>query len=538
MTQAKQYLDAAKKAFDAGDIEAADFFKAKYKEIVAQPEMNVDPTQDMSGGEKFAAGMGKLYSDIGLGAQQIIASEDELPALREEAAQKRASDEALMNTGAGLAGSVAGALPAAFIPGANTLVGATLTGAGLSALNPTVTDDERLSNAMAGGAFGLGGGVVGKGVGAALKPVSSRLGTEGQRLAQIAQTKYGMKLSPAQLTNSKPLKYLESVFADMPLTSGKEQAKRDALQKILNEQTLKTAGMVGEEASPSVIAKGMEDLSSGFKQMIKDKPVTLGEDFIEKLSVLEQQKTPFSSGQIDKAISDALELASQGQISGQTYQTVRSGLGRIANSTTDPEQKMALKSIQKALDDSARSGLSETDQAKWDLLRQQYQASKVLQKSQKPITEDVASGDVVPSRLANALYSTDKAAIMGNANQQNLDELARISKTFMTEPSNSLTAIRTHLQNLLSGAGAPGAGAAAGYALADEGKGAEGALLGLGAGAGLKLGLPVVAQAAYDTDLMAKYLTSGLVSEEVKRAIMQSILRGSIAASPTVTGNK
>src|SRR6185436_8256463 len=112
------------------------------------------PTEGMSGFEKFRAGYGKAASDLGRGITQIASSgifgiEPAIAARvsgfgsRESIAEARKRDAPLMQTGAGMAGNITGAvantIPAAFIPGANTVAGATAVGAGLGFAQPSTS---------------------------------------------------------------------------------------------------------------------------------------------------------------------------------------------------------------------------------------------------------------------------------------------------------------------------------------------------------------------------------------------------------------
>lgn len=112
------------------------------------------PTAGMSGTNKFLAGAGKAFSDIGQGISQYLPG----GATREDVAETRQRDAALMNTGAGMAGNITGnvaaALPTAFIPGANTAVGAGIIGAGMGAAAPSVSTAETVKNIGFGGAAG------------------------------------------------------------------------------------------------------------------------------------------------------------------------------------------------------------------------------------------------------------------------------------------------------------------------------------------------------------------------------------------------
>lgn len=116
-----------------------------------------DPTVGMSGADKFLAGAGKAFADIGRGVRQYL-PESVGGLSNEEIAQLRQQDAPLMNTGAGMAGNIAGnvaaALPAVLIPGGATIPGAALTGAAMGALQPSVSAQERVKNTLVGGAAG------------------------------------------------------------------------------------------------------------------------------------------------------------------------------------------------------------------------------------------------------------------------------------------------------------------------------------------------------------------------------------------------
>lgn len=153
----------------AGDTEAAKAFAAEIRRMrSAVSQEKYDPTEGMSGWDKFMAGMGKAFVDIGRGAGQLTGLVDQ-----EDINEAKRRDAALMNTGAGLAGNISGNvaafLPTAMIPGASTLAGAGLTGAGIGMLQPVAEDESRLKNVIMGGAGGVAGNVAGRGLAAGLK---------------------------------------------------------------------------------------------------------------------------------------------------------------------------------------------------------------------------------------------------------------------------------------------------------------------------------------------------------------------------------
>jgi len=135
---------------------------------------------DMSGMQKFNAGMGLAFQNIGRGAKQLVGGQSDY-------AENKDIDRALMHTGAGAAGNVAGNIaafaPLAVIPGANTVAGAGALGATAGALQPAEGVRERLTNMGVGGALGAG-------TQALAGPVAQRLGERAaERQAELAMRK-------------------------------------------------------------------------------------------------------------------------------------------------------------------------------------------------------------------------------------------------------------------------------------------------------------------------------------------------------------
>lgn len=104
------------------------------------------------GVDQFLSGGGKSFVDPVRGAGQLVGAVSEADI---DEVKKR--DAPLLATGPGKAGNVTGstalAAPLAAIPGANTVFGAGLIGAGMGALEPVGTNDSRLRNTTRGAMF-------------------------------------------------------------------------------------------------------------------------------------------------------------------------------------------------------------------------------------------------------------------------------------------------------------------------------------------------------------------------------------------------
>lgn len=148
-----------------------------------------DPTEGMSGVEKFAAGVGKSIYDTGRGLGQLVGVVDE-----KDVDAARSRDASLMH-GAGLAGNILGTVGQVLAPGGaamrygaavpkvaaairaaslpRSLGGMVAQGAALGATQQIGTGDSRLGNAAMGGAGALAGGLIPRGIGATGRAIAA-----------------------------------------------------------------------------------------------------------------------------------------------------------------------------------------------------------------------------------------------------------------------------------------------------------------------------------------------------------------------------
>lgn len=278
-----------------------DDFKASQP---AKP-VKVDPTADMSTGEKFFAAAGSGMASVGraLGLGETLKKYG-LPSTKEEA---ESLDAPLLNTTAGKAGrfvgNTAAVAPAMFIPGANTYVGAGLVGAGVGGLTTEGGLSDRLQAAAAGGL----GGVAGKGVIDAGGKLATRF--LNNKTAEVAANKAA-------------------------------NATRDA---ILNAG--RQAGYVvtpSQAGAGGIINKVAEGLGGKIKTQqlasVKNQAVT---DRLVRQSL----------GLADDAPLTPETLAAVRQQAGQAYEALR-GLGTIA---ADADFKLALQQASKQTQGASRS---------------------------------------------------------------------------------------------------------------------------------------------------------------------------------------
>lgn len=194
----------------------------------------IDPTKGMSGFDKFAAGVGKSLYDVARGVGQVVGTVD-----RKDIEEARRLDAPLMKTSEGkwgdFAGNVATTLPLAFVPGANTVKGASLIGAATGFMQPSVSTEETLKNVGIGGAAGSGGVLLGRGAAAGYQAATGLL----RPMTQKGQDQIAAEILQASATDANKAAFNASRARPMvpgSIPTVAQVAKDDGLAQL--ERTL------------------------------------------------------------------------------------------------------------------------------------------------------------------------------------------------------------------------------------------------------------------------------------------------------------
>lgn len=493
------------------------------------PADRVNPTDGMSGVEKFGAGVGKSFVDTGRGAKQLLNIGDQ-DQLAQTIAEDRELSGPLTDTGAGMAGLVTGALAQTLAPGGavlragkalnsartanagrsllapKTYTGAAAQGAAFGATQPTLTDGEAWATTGLGTLGGLGGQALAKTVGTLAKPLSQKLGNEEQRLAQVALDE-GIPLTAADRTGTKPL--LSAVMENLPFTAGKQGKLLDMKAGAFNRAVLKRAGIDADEAAPQILDAARKELGSEFERLSAGRKVPLGDGFLNKLADLDaaqgEVRGVLDTSKIDRLVTGMLDRLGKGALKGETAQTIRSELTKEAKDAAAAQQSRladALRTVRNAVDDAIGDTMTGADRKAWGEARRKYTALKTIQKAMDSAPGQAgAKADIAPSALTRAVRAGDKGGYAYG--RGDLNDLSRAGELFVRKSvPDSGTAQRLFLQNLMTGSGVVGTGGLATALTGDPSWMAYGA-------AGLAA--PVALQRLIATPAMQKYLADGVV---------------------------
>lgn len=189
-----------------------------------------NPTESMSAGQRMAAGAGKSIVDVGRGLQQLTATGERAQQLAAENADRAAIDRPLMETGAGKAGYLGGAVATMLTPGVvlrgagmaaqaanaprvaqaldtagqaitapKSYWGAAGLGAAQGAVQPASSTTERAINTGLGGVVGAVVPAAVRGAGAAVERYAPSVADVGRAVAATAKTLPGAVAESAGL---------------------------------------------------------------------------------------------------------------------------------------------------------------------------------------------------------------------------------------------------------------------------------------------------------------------------------------------------
>lgn len=421
---------------------------------------------EMSGLEQFGTGVAKGVRDFAVGAgqaaveggpggqlarwiaEQATGAKPYNPAadaLTEHVTQGRQADRELTDTGAGLAGNIAGSVATAFVPGlaaskaqqlprAAKYGVAALTGSAYGGAMPVAEGESRGANMATGAALGAAGQKVGEVVAASGSKAAAAISDETRKLYEFAKSK-GINLTPAQLSDSAFVKRLGLMLDRLPFSGATKRAA--AQQAAGNSALAKLMGQEGGVVDTATMAKASQELGQQF-----DKVFAAGSkydtQFLREVAAIRQeaeaQMDETARRALDSWISRIRAQASGGALPPRVLQGLDQAARKAATGGGDRQQ--VAQAFREALHENfsrnAPKGVAEA----WALARKQYAVMKTLE----PVVARNPEGGVPLQQLQGAINASKAGRTRrARGNDGELGELASVGQR-VKGPATSGTA--------------------------------------------------------------------------------------------------
>ena len=307
---------------------------------------------------------------------------------------------------------------------------------------------------------------VGAGLGWAGQAASGALRTVGVNAAKAIPKEVrevwdkarqmGIDLTPAQLSDSRIVKYLAHQFGMLPLSGG--AAAHEIQSGQWNQQVAKAIGVDAPRVTPEVYATKKAADSAAFNDLTSRNHLTVTPDLARRLHSIAQE-AKIAGKDVHDSVNNAIDgLYSQmtdGVVPGRAYQALDSILGRVskAGDTAGHYVGMVKGAIRDAMDDS----IAPADKAAWNKLRTEYGNRKTI----RDLVAKASGGDLPPAGLmARVLSNNHGKEAMATETRGVLGDLAKIGSR-MKAPPTSGTGERILVNDLVTPWKWPGLVAAA-----------------------------------------------------------------------------
>ena len=571
MATREELYTALRNADASGDNDGAAKLAAYINSLGAEkavssdvaPENRADyqynPTSGMSGTDKFFAGAGKAVVDMGRGIRQLGAEAGQKLGFQTNADQYRQEQDALnkqdsplMNTGAGIAGNIAGNIAATYAGGSllrgagalagagrigqalntvgsaitspTSIKGAAAVGAGMGAIQPVGANDSRTMNSAVGGVAGAAMQAASNLIGKAVTGTGAHLDAADARAVRTLENN-GVQLDAAQRSGSPFLRRMKSTLSDNPITAGAQLAADQTQKSQFNQAVLRNIGVNAEAATPEIMGPARKEIGAMFNDALQGAQITPSKNALTQLQVIGERSKrvlPGESNQITSTVNDILKHLQEngGKLDGAYYHTLR---GDLASLTSEKGVAPLASELLNGLDSAFQQAVSPDKSSLFTQARRMWRNLKVIEGA---IATD-ESGNISAAKLANA-FGTKRNRIVGvyGAGDEsiiNLAKLAKAGKQLLPDKlPNSGTAARVAGQAIL-----PAAGALYGYGKeGDLGSAAKYAALGYVA--------PKLIQGAINSPAIGNYLVNGMPQGMTRNTLFALQKSGGLLGAPIV----
>lgn len=289
-----------------------------------------------------------------------------------------------------------------------------------------------------------------EGVPAAVSGALSRSVPEARKQVARQARDMGIDLSPAQLSDSRFLKWAQSMLRSIPFTGAQGRYQQQVGQ--FNRALTRTVGENAESLTPEVYAGAKARQSATYDDLTSRTAVKVDDGLIKRLSsIAEGAKI---NADAKRAVEDAIDAlysqATTGKggvvIPGEAFQAFDSQLGGMIKAGGPLSYHLGM--VQGAVRNALEKSVSPKDADMWRQLRREYGARKTL----APLVAKAEGGMIPPGQVMGA--ATNSAAAkeaMASGRRGDVGDLARIGQ-LIKEPPSSGTAERSLVGGVLGGA--------------------------------------------------------------------------------------
>lgn len=263
-------------------------------------------------------------------------------------------------------------------------------GGTMAAAQP-VTDTKDLykeagKRAAVGAAFGAGAEYGATKLGESLSKLGD-LSETRRALVNIAD-KYGIKLTPGEITGNPMLRSADKLFSYIPFTAGQVKKINEANERQVAETVLSAMGAEGKEINQSALGLAKKGIQDRYNQVLDNTRLKFDNTLRNELyniGLTNEARNYLQSSKAGRVIN-FLDSKIDDTLTGAEYNEIRSAIGDLAASTSDDAIARNLYQIQRAVDKTAERTINKYEGTVEDLMKSRKEVVDNLKALRKQYT--------------------------------------------------------------------------------------------------------------------------------------------------------
>ena len=260
-----------------------------------------------------------------------------------------------------------------------------------AALQP-VTDTKDLyseagKRAGTGAAFGVAAEYGATKLGEQLSKLGNLSDTR-RSLVEIAD-KYGIHLTPGEITGNPTLRSADRLFSYIPFSAGQVKAINNANERQVAETVLKAMGSESKEINAASLGLAKEGLKNRYNQVLENTRVKFDAPLrneLENIGLTNEARSYLQGSPSTKRVLNFIEGKIDETLSGAEYNEIRSAIGDLAASTSDDVIAKNLYKIQRAVDKTAERTINKYEGTVEDFMKSRKEVVDNLKALRKQYT--------------------------------------------------------------------------------------------------------------------------------------------------------
>lgn len=432
-------------AAQAGDPAAIEAYNLRARSL-GQPTFEQEREQNSPvAGQNFAQ---NAWQSVGRYWPNIARNFDS----PEEVDRARQIDEPLLQTGGGLAGSIASNVAMLAAPQSKLTAGLAATGkaapylsgatmgAVAGASEPVGSGESRIGNTGRAAIWGAGGQLAGDALALGGKAVASKVTPANMALWREAQ-KMGIELTPAQLADNRYLKVLSSQSKYWPGSGfAKSQAKQ---QTQFNRAVAKTMGESADVIDDPLMAQVKAKQAALYDKAFDGVEIKVDASALNGYNALkgslEKRLSADQIRQFNAVADDFAKNIKGGKIEGKVYQELRKEL-KALEAQNPNGFGAAVRDLRRIVEGTAERSVPKANQDALKAADRLTRNTKVVEQARKRVAN--ANDNIAPTSLwqpSNSKYgATPEMRALAKVGQQIKDPIADSGTAGRLENMNML----------------------------------------------------------------------------------------------------